>query len=266
MSTCVNTAGMSEPSDARSNPTTKRRHQRRAGWSWLWLAQAISLLGLAIWAALDPLFSKVSRLSAWQTWQVGLNHWRVPLLVLIAALAIGSLLLLLVRFLARSNQRMRSRSLAQLLAITTLAAAWCGMLIHLDSIAWQGKRIRFVARVDQLEAIAAPLRTDWPQQDGEVSQVGPFMAYPFGRPKTLVLLQAPRVTERAVYVSSIERGDDGSIKLQLTGTDGGDWAEWHPEGSRPKSFVDGLFELHRLDFATPIGRGWYLVRYQSGPR
>ncbi len=155
------------------------------------------------------------------------------------------------------------RSIRQLLVLTTVVALWLGFARQYDSIAWQGKRLRFSARIDELEAIAAPLRDHWPERDGEIPGIGPFMAYPFGRPTTLLLLEAPPVASRSLYISAIEKCRYGAIKLQLTGTDGGDWAEWHPPLRRPVSFVGGLADPHELHTATAIGNGWYLVRYRA---
>lgn len=147
--------------------------------------------------------------------------------------------------------------------MTTVVALWFALAIHHDSIAWQGKRVRFASRIDVLETIVSPLRANWPERDGELSAIGPFMAYPFGHPTTLVLLQAPRIASQWVYVSAIERCAGGAIKLQLTGTDGGDWAEWHPPQSHPSSFVGGLSDPHELRASSSLGGGWYLVRYKA---
>ncbi|WP_047812704.1 hypothetical protein [Rhodopirellula islandica] len=217
---------------------------------------------LVIWAAVDPSFEPLVHGNWFSSGWMSANPIRCVGIVLIAILAVGSLLGWMVQFFARSSSMIHRRSLAQLLAVATLAAFWCALAIHLDTIAWQGKRARFAWRVQELERIAAPLREQWPQRDGELPAIGPFMAYPFGRPTTLVLLQAPPVAKRSVYVSAIE-SQNGAIKLQLTGTDGGDWAEWHPRQSRPSSFVGGLSDPHELEDATSIGHGWYLVRYRS---
>ncbi|PHQ33948.1 hypothetical protein CEE69_18090 [Rhodopirellula bahusiensis] len=217
---------------------------------------------LAIWAAADPSFADLAKGGFLSREWMSANPVRSVGIGLTAILAVGSLLGLLVQFFARSSPTTQHRSLAQLLAVVTLAGFWFAFATHVDSIAWQGKRARFALRVEGLERIVAPLREEWPERDGELPAIGPFMAYPFGRPTTLVLLQAPSVAQQSVYVSAIEL-QDGAIKLQLTGTDGGDWAEWHPPKSRPSSFVGGLSDPHEMETATPIGRGWYLVRYQS---
>ncbi|MGV3483840.1 MAG: hypothetical protein ACO1RT_05440 [Planctomycetaceae bacterium] len=228
----------------------------------LWTIHLTALIALAVWTAIDPLFLTMVGLRSTANAAQIVGELRLAGAVVIAAVASMSLVLLLTNILGRRGDP-RYRSTRQLLAITTVIALWCSLFVHHEAIAWQGKRARFALRVEQLEAVAAPLRGAWPEEDGELPQIGPFMAYPFGRPVTLVLLQAPRIDRQPVYVSAIERCPDGAIKLQLTGADGGDWAEWHPPGSRPRSFVGGLCDPHELRTATAIGDGWYLVRYKS---
>ncbi|QDV41777.1 hypothetical protein Enr13x_16200 [Stieleria neptunia] len=229
----------------------------------IWTIHISTLITMIIWAAMDPLFPTMVQRYAWAgpAEAVGWIRWGgLASLVVIAATSLAAVLMTRTQ---RWRVGLRQSSLRRLLAITTVIALWCGLVIHHESIAWQGKRVRFAWRIDELEAIVAPLRNQWPERDGELPATGPFMAYPFGRPTTLVLLQSPALASQHVYVSAIERCDDGAIKLQLTGTDGGDWAEWHPPHSRPISFVGGLADPHQLRTATAIGSGWYLVRYDA---
>ncbi len=214
--------------------------------------------------AVDPLFERTVQFAVSAPLQLASQvGWpRAIVLAMTSAMALASLSTLLAATLGRRPQGQNTRSLRSLLAITAMVAMWFSLAIHHDVIAWQAKRIRFACRVDELESIVAPLRVDWPTTDGELSTIGPYMAYPFGRPTTLVLLHSPRLASETVYVSAVERGSDGSIKLQLTGSDGGDWAEWHPPHARPHSFVGGLSDAHELQAISSIGSGWYLVRYQ----
>ncbi|TWU03154.1 hypothetical protein [Neorhodopirellula pilleata] len=228
----------------------------------LWAIQCSTFIAITAWAATDPMFESMIRSRSLAVISSDVSWFRAALFLLVLAVAVVSLIGLLSRCFGGQSSLARHRSIGQLLAITTMTAVWCSLAIHHDAIAWQGKRMRFANRIDQLEAIAAPLRQDWPRHDGELARIGPFMAYPFGRPTTLVLLQTPQVASEAVYVSAIERSPDGAIKLQLTGTDGGDWAQWHPPGSVPSSFTGGLAESYKMSSATTIGDGWYLVRYQ----
>ncbi|QEG00647.1 hypothetical protein Mal15_47180 [Stieleria maiorica] len=228
-----------------------------------WTIHLTALLALAAWTALDPMLPSLLRARRAADLDDAAQWFRAAGFAWLVIIAAASMMALLVRRTRRWRLSLRPCSLRRLLAITTVIALWCGLAIHHERIAWQGKRIRFACRIDELEAIAAPLRNRWPQRDGDLPATGPFMAYPFGQPTTLVLLQSPALASQQVYVSAIERCADGAIKLQLTGTDGGDWAEWHPPNSHPASFVGGLADPHELRTADAIGRGWYLVRYDA---
>ncbi|EMI15284.1 putative membrane protein [Rhodopirellula maiorica SM1] len=229
----------------------------------IWIVHLSLLVTAAVWAVTDPKFETTIQyaLSAPSVLASHVGWARAAAFLSASLVAITSLAAMFAAMLLRRASNVRSRSLQSLLAMTAVVAGWCALGIHHDAIAWQGKRIRFACRVDELESIVAPLRTDWPTNDGDLSTIGPYMAYPFGRPTTLVLLHSPRLASEAVYVSAVERGSGGSIKLQLTGSDGGDWAEWHPPHSHPRSFVGGLADPHELQAVCSIGSGWYLVRY-----
>ncbi|GAA5508982.1 hypothetical protein [Novipirellula caenicola] len=237
-------------------------------WNRIWVIHIGTLVAAGVWAVADPKFETTLHY-AWSAPEhlVSQVGWGRTLLFLMASLvASSSLMAMFAAMFSRCGGNVRSRSLRSLLAMTAIVAGWCSLGIHHDAIAWQGKRIRFAWRVDELEAVAAPLRKAWPTRDGELSTIGPFMAYPFGNPTTLVLLHSPWLVDDRVYVSAVERGSSGSIKLQLTGSDGGDWVEWHPPQSRPASFTGGLADPHQMQAVTAIGSGWYLVRYDDHRR
>ena len=153
-------------------------------------------------------------------------------------------------------------SLRSLLVFTALVGLWCGFLLSYPWVAWQGKRLRMVRQTNELEKVAEHLRSDWPATDGELESVGPFMAYPFGQPSTLLLLTPPQVSGGgAAAISTIERSSEGALQFLLSGPDGGDWVEWHPNDRLPRSFVGGLDDHHELVTYLRLGRGWFLVRY-----
>ncbi|MFG0289092.1 MAG: hypothetical protein ACF8CQ_13000 [Rhodopirellula sp. JB044] len=238
---------------------------------WLWIVHALTLMGVTLWAALDlrfePLLRSLSRFVSdpQVTFQSVLNDSgtvRVVMLLMTFVLAASTLVALFVR-LFRSAHFSRARSITSLLAITTIVAVWCGVFINRSSLAWQGKRARMAIRVDRLEALAEPLRRQWPARDGELPGVGPFMAYPFGRPTTLILLQSPLLAGDELCIAAVEGNEQGPIRFQLSGSSHDDWAEWHPDASQPESFVGGLGDSHQIVTATKVGRQWYLVRYAA---
>ncbi|WP_218933592.1 hypothetical protein [Rubripirellula lacrimiformis] len=232
----------------------------------LWAVHFAAIIGVAMVVMLDLRFESIlnSGLSV-QRIVKDAGWWRAGVWFGLAALAVGSLGMLCVRMFLR-KQGAASGAIIHLLGITAAVALWCSLALNHSALAWQGKRMRISMRVDQLEDIAAPLRDQWPQRDSELPGIGPFMAYPFGKPSTLILLQSPPVSSPlfasdSLCVSAVERSGAGAIKLQLGGSPLEDWAEWHPRGSRPRSFTGGLSDRHSLHSSAPLGHGWFLVRY-----
>lgn len=237
----------------------------------LWCLQFGSLTALAAWAAADPLFlPTVDDVYRWATttvvegepWVHRVDPWRRSLLVCISLIACSTLVCIVLGMLRRSERASAFRSTKAWLKLTTAAALWCGFIANAEAIAWQGKRIRIASEVETLERLASQLRDSYPTVDGELPYLGPFMAYPFGQPSALILLQTPPLNSRSICVSAVQRTDAGAILLQLSGVDGGVWAEWHPPRSYPQSFVGGLGDRYTFETSHSIGRGWHLVRYQ----
>ncbi|MEO1617542.1 MAG: hypothetical protein AAFV88_16945 [Planctomycetota bacterium] len=236
----------------------------------LWLMQLISLASLLVWAIVDLRFeflanwlvanAQSQNSAAGFIDQVG--QVRAALFTAIMVSAALAMCLLLTDLL-RSRSVGRFGPVCTMLSLTCLIAVWLGLLINLNAIAWQGKRAGLALDVAQLEAIKSPLVERWPTEDGHLPSLGPFMAYPFGKPTTLLLLQSPRVAGTAFFIAAVERSESGAIRLQLTGTEFDDWAEWHPPGSHPSSFVGGLGDPHDLVQQATLRDGWHLVRYQN---
>lgn len=154
----------------------------------------------------------------------------------------------------------RRGDLRGILMSAAIIALWCGIISQHSSIAWQGKRIRVSQHVDHLAPIVTALQSQWPNSDGELSGIGPFLAYPPRDPAVLILLAPP---DAALHTSfcAVERSAVGSLKFQLSGDDRGDWVEWHPEGQHPSSFVGGLRDRYKLIQSAHLHGHWFLVRY-----
>ena len=231
----------------------------------------MTLVGIVAWAMLDVRFELfLNQMRGEVGWHTGslaeviktMGFLRVVGITSAALVALVTLGMLFLRSLWTHSET-KSRSIASLLSLTLIVAIWCSLAIHHTSLAWQGKRIRLAVEMQRLESVAELLRQDWPQQDGELPEIGPFMAYPLGRPTTLVLLQAPPVSGDSLWIAAIERRRDGALLLQLSGSHHDDWVQWHPPESRPSSFVGGLCDSHHMQSSAKLGYGWYLVRYQS---
>jgi len=232
----------------------------------LWVLNVATLLGLTLWIFNDPQFANTAR---WVAAKVHLLRggivatigdvaqpgWRLTVLWAVIAAAIASLLLLGVALFVGAATHRRLRSW---LAYTMLVAAWLTMLVAWREFAWQGQRLRLRSTVNEFDALAKSLRENWPTADGERAGLGSFMAYPQGTPRMLMML----VSETDPQIAAIERGADGSLGFEIRGEVPGTWLEWHPAGSAPKTFVGGLEAEYDLGRTSPLGRGWYLVRYR----
>lgn len=163
-----------------------------------------------------------------------------------------------------------------------IARCWAGCLVRLSRILpaivamgvwlwlWPSKAETAVLRqshrlahvAEALTPLAQQLAAAWPESDGKLEGGGAFMAYPIGKPRTLIMLELPVLGALPVSFAVVEGRPGGPIRFELTGLESGHWLEWHPPETRPRSFVGGLFELHRLEHFEPVGNGWYLVRYR----
>ena len=246
-----------------------------------WLVQLVSIVALTIWAASDAAFEvmiqrlRIATGTPFEVIQEIMRHvgyWRPLLLLCVVVVSLGGLGCWLAKLFIRQRPSPNvyqgsEKTLRMLLGMTAIIACWCGFAIHYSTIGMQGKRIRLAARVADFESLAAPLRNDWPDRDGEITRIGPFMAYPYGKPTTLLLITPPTVSGGATSISTVEKSTDGVIRLMLgsqaSDLNARDWAEWHPDGSRPDSFTDGLRERHFLRSSCSLGAGWYLVRYDT---
>lgn len=237
----------------------------------LWASQLVGLAALVLWTAADPALPTlldrlinvpVTGLSETE-WQVQFGQLRMVLVGVLGSVVACGFAGILIGMLGRSAERSSLKSLRGLIALTAIVALWCSFSIHRETVAWQGKRLRIAWKIGELETLAQPLRTSFPTTDGELPRIGPFMAYPFGTPTVLILLKPPSLSGGELCVGAVQRGEQGDIKFQLTGPDGGDWAEWHPDSSQPRSFVGGLGDHHRLVTSLRLGNGWYLVRYHD---
>lgn len=229
-----------------------------------WCLQLVLLGGMLGWLILDPecpggfrnFFARVSE-----------ELISVPRAVGFLALATGSTVgmsILGISFLVGAR---RYRSVRSLLALATLVGCWIAVERGHADVAWQGKRLRLAWQLDPFDSIVQSLQSNWPRDDGQHPLIGPYMAYPFGRPTTLVPLAPPAVSADGICISIIERGSRGSLRFQLSGTEQGgpsmrDWLEWHPRG-QPDSFLGGLQDPHTIDRYLALRDGWFLVRYRT---
>lgn len=243
---------------------------------WQRLALAVNLaalVALTVWALTDADFGRTVH---WQLVELGrrpgesalplVRSWSrygLSLAALKALLAVG-LTTGLAAFVLLFVGHARQRGLRSWLALITVCCAWLALGVGWSDLAWWGKQRRVSARLPEFERAAELLSGRWPGQDGEVTGLGPFNAYPIGRP-TMLLMLSEEGTDVGARFLAVERGDDeGGLRFALAGKERGDWLEWHPAGRGPTSFTGGLGDRHALIRSAPLGQGWHLVRYSPG--
>lgn len=227
--------------------------------------QAAALAGLLGWLFSDALAAPLIEHAAsaitslhWEPLGQSYGIARCLGLLLVATTVLGSFLWEGLHWFQRTAS---PRTIRRLLAVTAIVAVWLAVVVNFDRLAWRAKCHRSTARIAALDALARRLHDDWPRDAGEIEGLGPFTAYPFGRPQLLLLLTPHPLQSTNTVIAAIERSDDGALRFELGGNDGGDWIEWHPVGKRPASFSGGLADQHALERATRLADQWFLVRY-----
>jgi hypothetical protein len=247
--------------------TEPRSHQfRGVVVSLCWLLNIAILLGIALWILTDVpagalLQGQWSRtLPAWELpphpASDAINRritWLAELRV--AAAASGMVILAGLAFGAPRHRQLRSW-----LGVLTLAAGWLALLTSVPEVAWAGQRWRVARDVPKLEPLAAVLRADWPREDGVSDWLGPYSLYASGTSSVLTPLTS-RSEERGVAIRSIERSPEGALRFAVLDQGALVWLEWHPEGSRPASFLGGLSTDWELDQSSSLGDGWFAAGY-----
>ncbi len=223
-----------------------------------WAIQGVALIGITLWIASDVDF----QLAAGGMGDFETSGMRSHLLL--SALALIGLHLLVLGTSLLVGQA-SFRSIRSMLIFTTIMSLWIGLYCSQNEIAFHGKGVRMRAQLEHLRRVCQQLQKDWPDEDGTLELLGPFMAYPIKRPTTLMLLTPPHLDTSGTSIAAIQRSDTGGIQFQLSTYENGqvvmhDWVEWHPDEA-PRSFVGGLGEEMKLCRQNSLSKDWFLVRY-----
>jgi hypothetical protein len=237
------------------------------GWC-LWIVNLLAFAAICVWILVDGRFPQAVDAFPAMFIQRAIYRFdgvswftsRVPYLALLGLVAFGSGAGIFgsLFFGAREHRRLRSW-----LIFTVLTAAWLTLSVTWREMAWQSQTMRMNWRLSGLDSVASGLRSDWPTADGERPEIGPFMAYPQGDPRTLMLLTTPEIGGAGVPISAIEKATSGGLRFLLAGNEAGAWLEYHPPGSVPESFRGGLVTRFQLERSAPLADGWYLARYRE---
>jgi hypothetical protein len=149
------------------------------------------------------------------------------------------------------------------LALMLLSAGWLTLFTTWPELSWRGQAWRLRGSVAEFESIHRELTTKWPKEDGQLDAIGPYMAYPIGNPRMLMLLKAPQVS--ATSVSTIERGEKTDMHFQLAGNDEGAWLVFETDVHEPQPFFSGLDGEYIPVKYSLLLPDWFLVQYKFAP-
>ncbi len=147
------------------------------------------------------------------------------------------------------------------LAVTLVLAGWMTLFKTWQEITWWGQAWRLRGSITEFDKLAQKLLADWPANDGEIIGLGPFMAYPIGKPRTLMFMATPQVPGTALAVSTIERSEADDLHFKLAGNEEGVWIVRHSGVDEPHSFFSGLEGQYIPVKFRRLKPGWFLVRY-----
>lgn len=249
---------------------SRRTRYARLALRAMWVVNLAALFGFIAWAYVDARFVQTFRTLKTEV-QLFLSNGdllfsleppsvRIYVLRTIAFSALTSGLALFAGLLLGPRQH---RRLPSWFAFVAIVALWLGAWVNWPEIAWLGQQRRLRADIAGFETMATSLRANWPKADGERPLLGPFMAYPVGKPSVLLLLTTPETPSSQIAIAAIEHSPNGRLCFQLSGAETGAWLEWHPPGSEPASFVGGLLTDYRVERYEALAPEWFLVRYKE---
>jgi hypothetical protein len=267
---------MNQPS---SGPERKSLWRRLSTWllsrgavRCYWCANAVALLGTTVWILRDGKFP--DGVAAFGRHLAALRGddsalvvvppllWpRVNALWCILIGAAVSTMGIAAGLIAGSGQHRNVRSW---LVVMFLLAGWLTLLTTWPELVWRGQVWRVRGSIPEFEQLADELLAAWPDNDGDIPDLGPFMAYPIGKPRTLMFMATPQVPGANIEIKVVERGEQDSLHFQLAGNEEGVWLV-RESGDEPQAFFSGLDgEYIPVQFRC-VKPGWFVVRYIYAP-
>lgn len=238
-----------------------------------WIVNTLLLVATLVWILRDGLFAQ--GLAAFQAHIAAFGNEKSPLAVVpplmwsrvdaLWVILIGgsvSMLLIVIGLAFGSGIHRGTRAW---LTLMLLVAGWLTLITAWPEIAWRGRVWRVRGSVTQFAELTQSLTTAWPESDGQTPELGGFMAYPIGKPRTLMLLTTPQVPGSNLSISTIERGDDGAFHFQLAGSEEGAWVVYDKDPNAPTTFFSGLEGEYLPQKFAELAPGWFLVQYHYAP-
>ncbi len=164
-------------------------------------------------------------------------------------------------FFGRGRER-----LALLVFGLFLAMGWGLLGTNGDVIRLRGQSAELAQHAESVGEFAQQLNHAWPSQGGEIAGFGAFLAYPYGEPRTLLMLGDTYIPNTTLRVAVVERTPGQAIRFQLTGDAPDVWFECRTTETAPTAFRGGLQQLHTPTSDFEIDAKTFVVRYSiTGP-
>jgi hypothetical protein len=186
--------------------------------------------------------------------------WDATAVTVGAAIAAVTLLVMFGSLFAGTP---RFRTTRFWLVFTAITCGWLGLLVGWPNLYWLGQQVRVRSELASIATLAQELNQNWPVEDGEYPNLGMYLAYPKGAPRTMLLLGDATFPNSSLSVSAIERTADGAIRFELSGNERGAWLEWRADDTPPESFVGGLESNYQVARHERLAPQWFLVRYRA---
>jgi hypothetical protein len=237
-----------------------------------WCANVLALLATAIWILRDSKFPDAVTAFGRHIAEVGGDKsplavvppllWpRVDALWCVLIVAALSTIGIAVGLIAGSG---RHRNVRSWLVVMLLLAGWLTLFTTWPELVWRGQVWRVRGSLDEFANTADELLAAWPDNDGDIQGLGPYMAYPIGKPRTLMFMTTPPVPGTSLGIKVIERGENDSMHFQLAGNEEGVWLV-REQGDEPSAFFSGLDGEYIPVQFRQVSPGWFIVRYIYAP-
>jgi len=236
-----------------------------------WLVNALLLIGIVAWIyfdgrssnAMGVLQETIGRRTQWldsMTRSVRARADAIKTLIVTAGVAGCTVLAMFIGLFIGPR---RFRSVRAWLLFMLLVSGWLGTVIAGPEIYWLGQQRRMRRVLAPVETMAQQLNANWPVEDGDMPGIGPYLAYPKGRPTLVLPLKWIAFPDTSLRFSAVERSTDGVIRFELTGNEAGAWLEWRADDRPPKTFKNGLEMYYNVSRHQRLATHWYLVRYRQ---
>lgn len=251
-----------------ANPTILARWPRRAvnaAVPLAWTTNALLLGAAAAWFYVEGRsqseFHSLLRAAGWPGAASVADGDAASCGAAIVTCATAAVVSLGVAFLGLLVGAPRFRTLRVWGLFTALAAVWLTLLATWPDVHWSGQQRRVARALPALESVALSLIVAWPQNDGDIDALGPFLAYPKGSPRTLLIMGDAALCDSPLRMASVERTPGRAIRFELSGQEQGAWVEWRSGEDTPSDFVSGLRTPYLVERSERLAPHWFLVRY-----